>query len=319
MYAFPSTIRDDIRRRRPPLASYLLTVLYNACVADGRSIRLILAPYDAGHRAFRMGVGPEHLLANGLEEALRQSQRGVRTVVVECESAPPVEVASAFELDRLVSEEVRHTVEAEEFPLVLSGNCNTSVGTVAGLGSGEDLGVVWFDAHPDFDTPETTTTGFTDSMGLSIMTGHCWKKMAEGVPGFAPVDEANVVLVGTRAASLGEQKRLASFRLKVVANPAEENDLLGMIKHGLDRLSSHAQRVYVHLDLDVLDTGKVGCANEFAVPGGLTQKDLEDAILAVRERFSVAAAGVASYDPSFDREGKILHAALACAESIVAP
>jgi arginase family enzyme len=59
---------------------------------------------------------------------------------------------------------------------VLSGNCNTAVGTISGLGT-SDLGVVWFDAHADFNAPETTTTGFTDGIGLAVAVGHCWKAM----------------------------------------------------------------------------------------------------------------------------------------------
>jgi arginase len=82
------------------------------------------------------------------------------------EADPPAEVAVAFELDRLVSEQVCEAVAEGEFPLVLSGNCNTSIGTLAGVGP-EGLGVVWFDAHADFNTPETTTTGFMDGMGLA--------------------------------------------------------------------------------------------------------------------------------------------------------
>lgn len=266
-----------------------------------------------------MGYGPEHLLDSGLDEALRRGGREVRSVVVECGSKPPAEVLSAFDLDRLVSEEVRLSVESEEFPMVLSGDCNTSVGTVAGLGPGESLGVVWFDAHPDFNTPETTTTGFTDSMGLSIMTGNCWKMMAKGIPGFAPVNEANVALVGARSADEGEQIRLDSSGIEVVAaDPMKEKDLLRALSSALDGLRTRVEKVYVHLDLDVLDAGKVGYANEFAVSGGLTQEDLEEAIFMVRDRFTIAAAGIASYDPSFDGEGKILRAAFASAECLTA-
>jgi arginase family enzyme len=82
------------------------------------------------------------------------------------------------------------------FPLVLAGNCNTAVGTLSGADP-EGLGVVWFDAHGDFNTPETTTTGFIDGMGLAIAVGHCWKAMARGVSGFSPVLEENVVIGGS--------------------------------------------------------------------------------------------------------------------------
>jgi len=64
----------------------------------------------------------------------------------------------------------------------------------------------------------------------------------------------------------------------------------------------------VHLDLDVLDAGKVGKANEFASEGGPDAEELQAALGMVGERFEVVALGIASYDPSFDTEGKVLRA-----------
>ncbi|MGI8860352.1 MAG: arginase family protein [Rubrobacteraceae bacterium] len=286
---------------------------------DGSSVRVILAPYDAGHRGIRMGSGPEHLLDNRLEEELRSNGREVKTVMVRPDGIPPFEVAVAFELDRLVSEEVRQAAEVGEFPLVLSGNCNTAVGTISGAGA-EGLGVVGFDAHADFETPETTTTGFTDNMGLAITVGHCWNAMAASVPGFQPMPEANVLLVGTRDASQAERARLEGSEITVVGGAlVRRKGLSETLGFALDTLRARVERIYVHLDLDVLDPGAVGPANEFAVPGGLVREDLEQAITMIRERFDVAAAGIASYDPTFDDEGEVLRAGLVGAKTLTAP
>jgi arginase len=287
-------------------------------VADDPGIRVIAVPYDSGHRGLRMGAGPEHLLGNGLGELLRSGERSLNFTTVRPESDPPAEVAAAFELDRLVSGQVRQALAAGELPLVLSGNCNTLVGTLAGVGA-EDLGVVWFDAHADFNTPETTTTGFTDGMGLAIAVGHCWKAMAEGVPGFSPVVEENVVLAGVRDVGPIERERLADLDVAVVgAGPIEQKEMRLLAK-ALDRLRSRVDRVYVHLDLDVLDPGKVGRANEFAPEGGLSAEELEAALSMIRERFIVAAGGIASYDPAFDTNGRVLRAALACVGTLTSP
>ena len=280
-------------------------------------VRAILVPYDSGHRGVRMGSGPEHMLERGLREALRPNE--VHPVVVECGSTLPAEVATSFELDRLVSKEVRAAIEAGEFPLVLSGNCITSAGTLGGIGPHEP-GIVWFDAHADFNTPETTTSGFTDGMGLAIAVGHCWSAMAASIPGFKPLAETEVVLVGTRDASRAEQKRLDDSEVVVVdADLGQREGLPEALGGALDALRSRVERVYVHLDVDVLDAGKVGPANEFAVTGGLTREELEGAISMIRERFTVAAAGIASYDPAFDGTGAVLRAGLAGARALVAP
>jgi arginase len=266
-----------------------------------------------------MGRGPEYLLENGLRDALRQEQNAVNPVVVESQSTLPAEVATAFELDRLVSEEVRAAMEAGEFPLVLSGNCNTAVGTLGGIGP-YGSGIVWFDAHADFNTPETTTTGFTDGMGIAITVGHCWSAMAASIPDFHPLAETNVMLVGTRDASRAEQKRLDDSEVVVVeADLVKRKGLPEALAAALHTLRSRVERVYIHLDVDVLDAEQVGPANEFAVRGGLTQEELEEAISMIRERFTVAAAGIASYDPAFDGTGAVLRAGLAFVRALVAP
>lgn len=265
-----------------------------------------------------MGRGPEHLLENGLTEVLKTDRRKIQPVTITKDSALPVEVEHAFELDRMVSEEVRSAVGGGEFPLVLSGNCNTSAGTISGLSGSGGLGVVWFDAHPDFNTPDTTTTGFSDSMGLAISVGHCWPAMAGNIPGFTPIPEKNVVTVGTREGGSAEKERLYSSSITVVGpETADQESWLEALGLALDALGGQVDRVYVHLDLDVLDAEKVGRPNESAVTGGLTHEELQVAASAVRDRFEVAALGIASYDPTFDTDGVVLRAGLAATETLV--
>ena len=154
-----------------------------------------------------MGRGPEHFVRNGVDETLRHNGHEVHTDVVGAASSFRTEIKTAFELHKLVAERVRSAAQQGAFPLVLSGNCNTSVGTMTGLDPYE-LGIIWFDGHADSNTPETTTSGFLDGMGLAIATGGCWKTMAETISGFRPVPEANSVLVGSRDIVPAERERL---------------------------------------------------------------------------------------------------------------
>jgi arginase len=266
-----------------------------------------------------MGAGPKHLLDNGLCESLRAERRRVSVTTVRHEKEPLAEVATAFELQGLVSWQVRAAVDEGELPLVLSGNCNTAaIGSLAGAGP-ESLGLVWFDAHGEFNTPETTTTGFIDGMGLAIAVGHCWREMARGVSGFRGIPEESVVMAGVRAVDPVEQERLDASGVAVVGADDTEKQGLRTFANALDGLKSRVGRVYVHLDLDVLDAARVGRANEFAVRGGPNVGELEAALGMVRERFTVAAAGIASYDPVFDADGRVLHAAIAGARTLACP
>ena len=282
-------------------------------------IRIIAVPYDSGHPGLRMGAGPEHLLNNGLGEALRSEGRVLSVTTVRHEREPAAEVATAFELHALVSGQVRRALADGEIPLVLSGNCNTSVGTLSGAGP-EDLGVVWFDAHGEFNTSETTTTGLIDRMGLAIAVRHCWKAMTKGMPGFSAVPEENVVMAGVREIDPAEQGRLDASGITVVgADVIEKQGLRRALATALDDLKTRVGRVYVHVDLDVLDAGKVGKANEFAVKGGPDAEELQAALGMVRERFEVAAVGIASFDPAFDANERILRVAIASARVLTHP
>ena len=266
-----------------------------------------------------MGAGPEYLLDNGLAAAVRPEDRRPSVTNVRHVIEPTAEVATAFELHALVSDQVRHTIAEGGFPLVLSGNCNTAaIGAMAGAGP-EDLGIVWFDAHGEFNTPETTTTGFIDGMGLAIAVGRCWKAMAKGVPGFAPVPEENVVMAWVRELDGAEQERLDASEVAVVGAHLIEKLGFRALAAVLDDLSTRVGRVYVHVDLDVLDARKVGKANEFAAEDGPDAEELQAALGMVRDRFEVVAAGIASYDPTFDGNGRVLRAAIASASSLTNP
>jgi arginase len=279
-------------------------------------ISIFAVPYDSAHRGVRMGSGPEHLLSNGMESELTATGNEVRSEVLEAARPFHAEIATAFELFGMVAERVQNAARAEFFPLVLSGNCNVTVGVVAGLAGAfpEEVGIMWFDGHADFNTPETTTTGFLDGMGLAIAAGQGWANMMRTIPYFRPVREANVVLVGRRGASQVEKERLRTSSVTVVeerhVRQAGGWEVLGA---ALDALDDRVRKVHVHLDLDVLDPSAVSPANEFAPEGGLSAAELEACIRRIRESLEVASATIASYDPSFDHERNVLEAGMASA------
>jgi arginase len=280
-------------------------------------ISIFAVPYDSGHHGVRMGSGPEHLLSNGMEGELAVTGDEIRSEILEAPSPFRTEIATAFELIGIVAERVHEAAGAGAFPLLLSGNCNVTVGVIAGFAGvfpEEEVGIVWFDGHADFNTPETTTTGFLDGMGLAIAVGQGWANMTRTIPYFRPVREANVVLVGRRGASPVEKERLRASNVTVVeeqhVRQAGGWEVLGA---ALDTLSGRVSRVHVHLELDVLDPTAVSPANEFAPEGGLSAAELEACIRKIREQLEIGSATVASYDPSFDHKRRVLEAGMASA------
>jgi len=268
-------------------------------------IQILAVPYDSGHRGLRMGAGPEALLQAGLVEALRSAGHNVSVRLAELDPDQwQAEIQSGFELMRMLAVAVREARDGGRFPIVLAGNCNTAVGTLAGLGA-DSIGVAWLDAHADFNTPETTTSGFLDGTAVAVISGRCWTQLAATVPGFSPIADERICLIGTRDIDSLESALLDDSSVSVVA-PRQLRDGLS---RRLQLLSEHVHRIYVHLDLDVLDAA-VAAANTFAVGGGLTLDDAHYALTTIAERLEIGAITLSAFDPSADTDGSATRAAI---------
>jgi arginase len=269
-------------------------------------LRLISHPFHNGLEGVDMGAGPLRLLAGPeLPEELQAQGWVVESETVETPDAADPEIVRIAEADRRLARLVRAAVAEGAFPLVLAGNCNSCLGTAAGLRPrAAPLGVVWFDAHADFDTPERSL-GFFDGMGLAILTGNGWELLRGTIDGFAPVDERDVVLAGVRDLEEHQRPQLEASELQVVPGRTAAGPAYAAALEGLRR---RVPRVYLHVDLDVLDPSE-GRANRFAAEGGLTVRELERAIELAFERLQVAAAAITAYDPALDADGRMAQAA----------
>jgi arginase len=266
-------------------------------------VQLLIVPYDSGHRGARMGAGPDRLVESGVESALAESGCQVAVTLIELDSAQwTAEISTAFELIRRVAMAI--TASPSALPVILCGNCITTLGAVAAH-SASPVGIVWFDAHGDLNSPDTTTSGFLDGTALSTITGQSWRELARGVPGFHPVADDRVVLVGARDLDQAEKKILASSRVTLVPRAGLRSDLPVAIQS----LAGRVDRVHVHIDLDVLDAA-VARANSYAVGGGLTLEDMEFALTTIGRRLPIAGVTLSAYDPAGDTDGRAARAAI---------
>jgi len=291
-----------------------------AGAAPFTGVRIVQVPYDSALRSVRMGRGPEHLVAHGVVEEIRALGREVDVEYVEAPDGFHAEVATSFALYARLAERVQAALDGGRFPLVLAGNCGSALGVLGALGPMR-TGVVWFDAHGDFNTPETTGSGFLDGMALAIATGHCWRPMRRALWGArwddSVVPEAHVAHVGGRDFDAAELERLDGSAITLVRADAVRavgvREALGRV---LDRLVPHVDAAYVHVDLDALDPGEAP-ANEFLPPAGLSVSDTTEAVALVASRLPVRAAALTAYDPAYDPDGRTLRAAIALATAAV--
>jgi len=280
------------------------------------NIQIIQIPYDSGHKGIRTGRGPEHFLQHRVDQILRDCGHQVGSYRIESKASFTTEIGTTFELNRLLAEQISSTISSKMFPIVLAGNCNSCLGTIAGIGQNR-LGIVWFDAHGDFNTPETTISGFLDGMGLAMATGRCWRSLLRTIPGFSPIPEANVLHIGARDLDPEEERLLQQSEIEVVTPGEEESSIRKAVDTAFNKLRDKVARVYLHVDMDVLDTGEA-LPNHLAVPGGLSVEVVEEVIGMVKERFEVCAGAITSFDPDYDKDDKVLGAATRIVKAFVA-
>jgi arginase len=269
-----------------------------------------------------MGRGPLHLSECGAVDRLRTSGHDVVESIIEAPPSFPTEIGTSFALHRALAEAVSATAGNGTFPLILAGNCGSALGTVSGLRAAtpndrSDIGVLWLDAHADFNTPETTTSGYLDGMSLAALTGQCWHALTAAIPGFRPVSDAHVVLVGARDLDPAEETALArsqvsrveAARMQTVGARAALDDALILLAR------RHITRVYLHIDLDVHDPADAQ-ANQYAAPAGLSASAVRELVRVVAERFTIAAAALTAYDPSYDADERMLRAAMELVDQV---
>jgi len=261
---------------------------------------VILSPYSLGREGAGLAAGPDAIAREAFGE-----------VATDARVAPP---ASQFEVGRVfdVAREIAQRTTATGPALVLAGECSTAIGTVAGCGPRE-LGVVWLDAHADLNTPDTSPSGFVDGTALATVTGRCWHALCATVPGWAPIPDERVVLAGARDLDDAERDALSRSPLQVI-DPAP--DWLAELEAGLDRLRERVGRVYLHVDLDVLDGSRLP-VNAWSCPGGPGAAELEAAVELVAQRFRVPAAALTALDPEVDATGEATVVAAGLARRLV--
>ena len=184
----------------------------------------------------------------------------------------------------LLYQAVADAVTRATRPLLLSGDCPTALGAVAGLQRRyRDLAVVWLDAHGDFNTPAITISGYLGGMPLAMLTGRAPELFCDAL-GLRPVADTDVVLADARDLDPAEHEALTASQVhRVPADPAAITAALA----GIGRTP-----VYLHLDVDVIDSAQLP-GLRFPSGPGPSIAQIEECLAAVCTTADVKAACIA--------------------------
>ncbi len=259
---------------------------------------IVGVPYALNQPGLRVSKAPAAWQAAGLSERLAPYVAGSVWV-----SLPPLSEAEATTQEQLValgrqlSDTVRTVCAAGAIPLVLGGDCLlTALGTVAGVQqTGTSPGIVWFDAHGDFNTPETSPSGLLVGMPLAMLAGRGELALMKEIGVKQAIPEWHIVLAGTR--DLDEAEASALENSDVALWSARDLGIAGADELG--RAMADWPPIYLHLDLDVIDPAFMPAVS-YPSPGGLTLDTVSAGIQAVAASGRICALGVASFCPEHD-------------------
>lgn len=179
-----------------------------------------------------------------------------------------------LEVCQHVSDEVFKIYKEDSFPLIIGGDHSIAIGSIAGLARTEpQMGVIWIDAHGDFNTPDSSPSGNMHGMPLAINCGLGDEDFINiGSPG-RKIDPKRVVLVGVRDIDIGEAMLLRKHGVTVYT--MEEIELYGIqhvMQEAMQYLEKNCSCLHVSFDMDAIDPSEAPGTGT-PVPGGLTYRE----------------------------------------------
>ncbi|MBM3469182.1 MAG: arginase [Armatimonadetes bacterium] len=209
------------------------------------------------------------------------------------------QIAAISPLMRGLSDLVWDAMRRGERPVSISGDCCSAIGVLAGLQrAGTSPTLIWFDAHGDFNTWETTPSGFLGGMPLAMIVGRGEQRLVEAA-GLVNLPERQVVLTDARDLDPGEREALEGSSVRHVG------DARALLEEDLPE-----GPLYVHFDTDVVSPSDAPAQNYLA-QGGPSASELAGVFARLARTGRVVAVSVSSWNPNMDRDGR---AEKACVE-----
>lgn len=192
-----------------------------------------------------------------------------------------------------------------ERPVSIAGDCCTAIGVFAGLQrTGLDPTLIWFDAHGDFNTWETTPSGFLGGMPLAMLVGRGEQTIVDAV-GFKPISEAKVILIDARDLDHGERKLLKESAVLHVS------EAINLFEHSLP-----SGPLYIHIDTDIINPDEAPAMN-YPAFGGPSVLDLQNIFRYLAQTGQVSAVSISSWNPKLDKDGHTQKVCMALLETLV--
>jgi len=282
--------------------------LFSEVITMKKNIRIIGIPLDLGQDLRGVNMGPSAVRYAGLASRLRRmgysvTDSGNIDIPVRetlLETGKEDVLPAMIKASEKIYTAARNAVEKESLPIFLGGDHSIAVGSIGGITHHNSCGVIWVDAHGDYNDPEISSSGNIHGMPLSILMGKgCTELVNIGRPG-AKLKSENVVLIGVR--DLDEKEREALRQSRITVYTMRDIDELGMckvIKSAMEKLSS-VDKIHVSLDVDSIDP-HVAPGVGTPVPGGLTYREAQLLMEVMADSKKISSMDIVEINPMLDR------------------
>jgi len=295
-----------------------------------RDIEIIGCPVDLGAGRRGVDMGPSALRVAGLESRLealghRVTDAGdVDVTIPETQDSGPSVLRykpAILAACGALRDSVVRSLDAGRTPLVLGGDHSLSIGSFSGVSDhfsrrGESTGLIWFDAHGDFNTPETTPSGNIHGMALALLLGHGDPDLA-GLGGRSPKALAQrTVLIGVRDLDPGERDNLRRAGVTVFTiREVDERGMREVIRAAVAAAGVRTGGIHVSFDLDVLDPEDAPGTGT-PVEGGLSYREAHLAMEMLADTADVVSADVVEVNPILDTANRTADLAVELIQSL---
>lgn len=291
------------------------------------NLTLIGVAIDLGAGTPGVSLGPSAMRYASVRERLENIGYHVEDlgdIVASKPASPVAETEKIRFLDEVtrVNEALCHKVDtvmkSGRFPLVMGGDHSIAIGTIAGvLQNKKNLGVIWFDAHGDINTEETSPSGNIHGMPVAVSLGLGHDKLTSIGGKENKLNTKNIVFVGCRDLDQGERRILKELGITVFT--MHEIDRLGMtevMNRAIAIASDGTDGIHVSFDLDSLDPSIVQGTGT-RVPGGLTYREGHLALELIALSEKVVSAEFVEVNPIIDHQNETAKTAVALIGSLM--
>ncbi len=214
-------------------------------------------------------------------------------------------------MGRRVSGAVSTAMQGGRFPLVLGGDHSLSVGSVRGAARQRKVGVLWVDAHADFNTQLTTPSGNIHGMPLAALCGMGDPRLVQFWDEPTPVvDPRRVAVIGARDLDPGEKTNLQEAGVMVQSmEQLDRHGLVSIMEKALERITRDVDGIYLSFDMDSLDPRHAPGVGT-PVPAGLTQREAHLICEMVAETGKLVGMDMVEVNPILDIQNQTAHLAM---------